>query len=73
MLTMLMAIGRNKRLLNRQYIDVLPVSWNTLYELARLTDEEFDSAVEAGKSEPWFVLPHGQFEAMVENDLPFGP
>ncbi len=49
---MLMAIARNKQLSNADHGLLLPTSWRTLYELTRLTDEQFDDAIEAGKCGP---------------------
>lgn len=42
---MLVAIAADPRLSNPQCIALLPASWGTLYDLTRLSDGEFDSAV----------------------------
>lgn len=42
----LMSIAEDKRLSNRAHAHVLPASWYTLYELTKLSDEEFDRALE---------------------------
>ena len=42
---MLMAIAEDQRLANPKFISLLPASWGTLYDLTRLSDEEFESAV----------------------------
>lgn len=41
----LMAIARDPRISNPAHVQLLPASWGTLYELTKLTDEEFESAV----------------------------
>jgi len=41
----LMAIARDGRLSNPAHVQLLPASWGTLYELTKLSDEEFTSAV----------------------------
>lgn len=43
---MLMAIGKDPRLTNPKHVSLLPASWGTLYELTKLSDEEFDAGVE---------------------------
>ena len=43
---MLMAIAEDQRLTNAKFISYLPASWGTLYELTKLSDAEFDSAVQ---------------------------
>lgn len=42
----LMAIARDNRLSNPAHVQLLPASWGTLYELTKLSDEEFTSAVQ---------------------------
>jgi Protein of unknown function (DUF3102) len=42
----LMAIGQDNRLSNPTHVSLLPASWGTLYELTKLSDEEFSSAVQ---------------------------
>jgi hypothetical protein len=42
----LMAIGRDGRI--RTHASVLPMSWMTLYELTRLSDEQFQAGIESG-------------------------
>lgn len=48
----LMAIAADERLANRSHVNVLPVSWGTLYELAQLGDEAFEDALGAGRIRP---------------------
>jgi hypothetical protein len=42
----LMAIARDPRLSNPAHVQLLPPSWGTLYELTKLSDEEFDRGVQ---------------------------
>jgi hypothetical protein len=42
---MLIAVAEDQRLANPQYIALLPASWGTLYDLTRLSDQEFESAI----------------------------
>jgi hypothetical protein len=42
----LMAIASDKRISDRAHVNVLPASWGTLYELTKLSDEEFEGAIE---------------------------
>ena len=49
---MLMAIASDNRLSNPQYVALLPPSWGTIYDVTRLSDEEFTRAVEAGVIRP---------------------
>lgn len=42
----LMAVARDRRLSNAAYLQYLPASWGTLYELTKLSDEEFTSAID---------------------------
>jgi hypothetical protein len=42
----LMAIAGDARLSNPAHVQHLPASWGTLYELTKLSDEEFASAIE---------------------------
>jgi hypothetical protein len=42
---MLIAIAEDQRLANPQYVALLPASWGTLYDLTRLSDKEFESAI----------------------------
>jgi hypothetical protein len=42
----LMAIARDPRLSNPAHVQLLPASWGTLYELTKLSDEEFAEAIE---------------------------
>jgi len=48
----LMAIGDDPRLSNRAHVHVLPPSWGTLYELTKLSDEEFERARTGGIIRP---------------------
>ena len=41
----LMAIASDARLSNPAHVQLLPASWGTLYELTKLSDEEFDQAL----------------------------
>jgi N6-adenosine-specific RNA methylase IME4 len=41
----LMAIASDMRLSNPAHVQLLPASWGTLYELTKLSDEEFDQAL----------------------------
>jgi N6-adenosine-specific RNA methylase IME4 len=41
----LMAIASDARLSNAAHVQHLPASWGTLYELTKLSDEEFDQAI----------------------------
>jgi len=43
---MLMAIAADPRLANAKFISYLPASWGTLYELTKLSDDEFTNAIE---------------------------
>ena len=42
----LMAIASDKRLSNPTHASLLPPSWGTLYEITKLSDAEFDDAIE---------------------------
>ena len=42
----LMAIARDNRLSNPAHVQLLPASWGTLYELTKLSDDEFETAIE---------------------------
>jgi len=42
----LMAIGQDNRLSNPTHVSLLPASWGTLYELTKLSDDEFTEAVQ---------------------------
>src|SRR6185312_13067495 len=41
----LMAVARDLRLSNPAHVQHLPASWGTLYELTKLSDDEFSSAI----------------------------
>lgn len=45
---MLMAIAADPRLTNPKHVSLLPPHWGTLYELTKLTDEQFDAGVKDG-------------------------
>jgi hypothetical protein len=47
MASQLLAIGRDGRLVEVQHVK-LPPSWGTLYQLTRLTDEEFERGIDSG-------------------------
>lgn len=49
---MLMAIASDGRLSNPQYVALLPPSWGTIYDVTRLSDDEFTRAVESGVIRP---------------------
>ena len=42
---MLMAIAADFRLTNTKHVSYLPASWGTLYELTKLTDEQFEKGI----------------------------
>jgi hypothetical protein len=44
---MLMSVASDGRLANPKHASLLPASWMTLYELTKLSDEEFEGAVKA--------------------------
>lgn len=48
----LMAVGADTRLANPTHVSHLPASWGTLYELTKLTDDQFDAQFKAGKIRP---------------------
>jgi hypothetical protein len=48
----LMAIGADRRITNPAHVQHLPPHWGTLYELTKLTDDEFEKAVEAKAIHP---------------------
>lgn len=48
----LMAIADNDSLRNDAHVRHLPVSWGTLYELTRLTPEQFDAGIKSGAINP---------------------
>lgn len=48
----LMKIGKDSRLMNPAHVPLLPVSYATLHEFSKLTDEEFDKAKETGILNP---------------------
>lgn len=50
--SILMQIADNDNLRNGEHIHHLPVSWGTLYELTKLTDEQFDAAITNGMIHP---------------------
>ena len=49
---MLMAVGIDHRLLNRNHGSDLPSNWRTLYEITRLDDDQFNDALESGVIRP---------------------
>jgi N6-adenosine-specific RNA methylase IME4 len=49
---MLMKIGADPRLANANHASLLPPHWTTLYELTKLTDEQFEAKVAAGEIHP---------------------
>lgn len=49
---MLMAIAADPRLTNPKHVSLLPASWGTLYEISKLSDEDFDVALAGGKIRP---------------------
>jgi N6-adenosine-specific RNA methylase IME4 len=49
---MLMAIAADPRLSNPKHVSLLPPSWGTLYELTKLSDEQFSVSLSAGKIRP---------------------
>ncbi|MBO0733332.1 MAG: hypothetical protein J2P49_03260 [Methylocapsa sp.] len=44
----LMAIAESDNLRNDAHVRHLPAAWGTLYELTKLTDEQFDAAIQSG-------------------------
>jgi Protein of unknown function (DUF3102) len=44
----LMAIAADKKLSNREHVNVLPPSWGTLYELTKLEPEQFEARIASG-------------------------
>jgi N6-adenosine-specific RNA methylase IME4 len=48
----LMAIAADLRLSNRAHAHVLPASWGSLYELTKLTDKQFETAISRGLIHP---------------------
>jgi hypothetical protein len=48
----LMAVAGDPRLTDRAHVHVLPPSWGTLYELTKLTDEQFAAARTGGIIKP---------------------
>lgn len=48
----LMAIAADERLGDPTHVSLLPPAWGTLYELTKLTDEQFAEAVSDGKIRP---------------------
>lgn len=52
MVQMLMAIAKDQRLSNAQYVAHLPPSWGTLYDLTRLDDATLDARVRDGTINP---------------------
>lgn len=44
----LMAIARDKRLANPTHVSHLPCAWGALYELTKLSDNDFDFAITSG-------------------------
>jgi len=49
---MLMAIAADERLAKPQHVALLPPSWGALYDLTRLDDQQFESAVKDGTIHP---------------------
>lgn len=49
---MLMAIAADPRLTNPKHVSLLPSHWGTLYELTKLTDEQFEKGIETGTITP---------------------
>jgi len=49
---MWVSIARDERLTDRKHVSVLPPSWGTLYQLSRLTDEDFEARLAAGDIKP---------------------
>lgn len=49
---MLMAIYRDQRLVNPQYVAALPNELGTLYDLTRVKDKKFEAAIESGAISP---------------------
>ena len=52
MVQMLMAIAKDQRLTNAQYVAHLPPSWGTLYDLTRLDDAALDARIADGTINP---------------------
>jgi hypothetical protein len=48
----LIIIANDDKLRDRAHGHNLPVQWRTLYELTKLTDEQFDAAIESGAINP---------------------
>ena len=48
----LMAIAKDKRLSDRAHVHVLPPAWGTLYELTKLSDDDFKRAAADGVIRP---------------------
>ena len=52
MAQMLMAIARNPRLVNAKHVSLLPPHVGTLYELTKLTEDEFEAKLATGQIHP---------------------
>jgi hypothetical protein len=48
----LMAVARDKRLRNPAHAQALPPAWYTLYELTKLTDQQFEKGIAIGAINP---------------------
>jgi N6-adenosine-specific RNA methylase IME4 len=48
----LMAIAADERLSNPTHVSLLPPHWGTLYELTKLTDDEFEAKIAGGQIHP---------------------
>lgn len=49
---MLMAIANDERLTNPNHGSLLPANWRTLYELTKLSDDDFEAAIADGTINP---------------------
>ena len=62
----LMAVAADARLRKANHGSLLPPSWRTLYEISKMTDEEFTVAVANGLVRPEVT----RTEILARNDLP---
>lgn len=52
----LMKVGRNELLSKAEYIQLLPPSWGTLYEIAKLPGSDVDALIDEGRIHPEMKL-----------------
>jgi hypothetical protein len=48
----LIAVANNDNIRNEAHVPRLPVAWGTLYDLTKLTDEQFDNGIKSGAINP---------------------